>query len=151
MVPLTKFKYTCLFLTISKDFGINVKMKSLLAFILSLVFCGCSPSFTATPPLLSSFSLGQRSAWYSRDCLLFFPLQSTLLLFSYFPHFSFLYSLHLSSLASWCTLFVSHFCSPLPRIYILSSPVLISLRKYLNPPPISLDDLAFISGCYSVM
>lgn len=78
-------------------------LKSLLAFILSLVFCGCAPPHTATPPLFPAFSPSQRNVWYSRDCLLFFSLQSTLLLFS--PPYSF----QLSSLASWCLFFLPFF------------------------------------------
>lgn len=35
-------------------------------------------SIFAAPPLLSSFTVGQKSAWYSRDCQLFFPLHSFL-------------------------------------------------------------------------
>lgn len=43
----------------------------------SLWYSGDALHFAA-PPLLYSFTVGQKSAWYSRDCQLFFPLSSFL-------------------------------------------------------------------------
>lgn len=87
------------------------------SFILSSVFCGSSQSLTATTPLLSSFSLTHRSAWYSGDCVLFLPLQPTLMLSSYFLP---LFSLHLFT---FLLLFVgpSLFLAALRRLFVLFS------------------------------
>lgn len=108
-------------------------LKSLLAFILSLVFCGCSPPHTATPPLFPAFSPSQRNVWYSRDCLLFFSLQSTLLLFS--PPYSF----QLSSFASWCLFFLPFSLSVYKSFLIV----------FFNTVIVSRNKNSFIYGCYA--
>lgn len=100
---------TALFLT-SGDVGINVGMTwkaskhlSALWYSADALHRSLHPPPTSPAPHLFAASLGQWSAWYSRDCLLSFPLQSTLLLLSS-------HSAHLSSsFALWWILFLFRF------------------------------------------
>lgn len=139
--------YKCLFLTTSKDFGINVKMAWKASQHLFSLWYSVDALHLSLQALLSSLlSLSAREMLGipGTVCSSFL---SSLLSCSPFSPLTPLFS-QLSPLASWCTLFVSHLCSPLPHYCKLHAPVL-NLNKKKKKYWWSIDPLWFLSHMHT--